>query len=217
MRKLILVIAIGFGTWQWHQGELPFLSPAGAFDEAGNPAVWVFTVKDCGKPCQEARDQLKWRRVAFDEKMINMNDKTDENVKLWKKLRKDNGFPLIVAGSEKVVGGGSRPRVATLLALNYGEKHLTSTEKGYFKKHFYEDGSPKIVMYGTDWCPGCKKLRKEFRSNDVDYIEVDIEKSGEQERMAKTMEIFGYPATWVGYKRVNGVTLKAVKATLNSY
>lgn len=217
MRKLIFIMIIGFGAWQWHQGELPFLSPAGAFDEAGNPAVWLFTVKNCGKPCQEARSQLNRRRVSFEEKLIDPQDSSDENVKLWKKMRQGNGFPLIVAGKEKLVGGGSRPRMATLLALNFGDKHLTSTEKRYFKKHFYQDGSPKIIMYGADWCPYCKKLREELQANNVDFIEIDVEKSGEKERMSKTMAITGYPATWVGYTRVNGSNLKAVKKTLNSY
>ncbi|MCP4982224.1 MAG: hypothetical protein GY935_17235 [Gammaproteobacteria bacterium] len=216
MRKLAFVLAIGVGAWYWHHGELPFLSPAGAFDEAGNPEVWVFTIAGCGKPCQQARSQLKGRRVSFEEKLIDPNNDNDENVKLWKKVGR-NGFPLIVAGKERLIGAGSRPKMATLLALNFGDKYLTRTEKRYFEQHFYADGSPKIVMYGADWCQYCKKLRTELEADKVDYVEIDVEKSGEKERMSKTMEIYGYPATWVGYTRVNGTTLKAVKTALNNY
>lgn len=217
MRKLIFILVIGAGAWQWHQGELPFLSSAGAFDEAGNPAVWLFTINNCGRPCQDGRNQLKRRRVSFEEKLIDPQDSSDENVKLWKKMGNNSGFPLIVSGKEKLVGAGSGPMMATFLGLSNGDKYLTSTEKRYFKKHFYADGSPRIIMYGADWCPYCKKLRDELQANNVDFIEIDVEKSGEKERMSKTMEIAGYPATWVGYTRVNGTNLRAVKKTLSSY
>jgi glutaredoxin len=216
MRKLVLIIVIGVGVWYWDKGESPFMSSAGAYDEGGNPVVWIFTVENCGKPCQQGRDGLKRRRVAFEEKQINLDNDTDEDVKLWKTLRNNNNFPLIVVGNEKIIGS-SRPAMAGILGINYGDKYLSRTEKRYFKKHFYADGTPRIVMYGADWCPYCKKLRGEFDANNIDYIEIDVEKSGEKETMAKTMEISGYPATWVGYTRVNGTNLKAVNAVLKSY
>ena len=215
MRKLVLIIAIGIGYWYWDTGELPFWPAAGAYDEGGNPVVWIFTVKNC-RPCQQGIDGLERRRVDFEEKQIDLDNDADENVKLWKSLRKDNSFPLIVAGKEKIIGS-SRPAMAGILGINFGDEYLSRTEKRYYKNHFYADGSPKIVMYGADWCPYCKKLREEFEANKVDYIEIDVEKSGERETMVKTMEIYGYPATWVGYTRVNGSDLKAVNAVLRSY
>ena len=69
-------------------------------------------------------------------------------------------------------------------------------------------------MYGTDWCPYCAELRKEFRAGRVDYSEVDVEKSGEQQLMSETMGINGYPATWVGYERVKGTDLASVNTTI---
>jgi len=216
MRKLVFVVLIGLGAWYSNQGQLPFFSPPGAYDEAGNPVVWLFTIKDCGGHCGTARNQLKRRRVVFEEKLINPNDDNDENVKLWKKFGR-TGFPLTVSGEEKLVGAGSKTMMATFFGLSSGDKYLTGTEKRYFKKHFYPDGSPKIVMYGADWCPYCKKLRDEFQASNIDFIEIDVEKSGEKERMSRTMEIGGYPTTWVGYKRVNGSNLKAVNKVLKSY
>jgi glutaredoxin len=216
MRKLMLLIAIGVGFWFWDKGELPFMSAAGAYDKGGNPVVWIFTVKNCGQPCQQGLDGLDRRQVEYEEKQVDLNNDADENVKLWKTLRKDNRFPLIVAGKEKVIGS-SRPAMAGILGINFGDKYLSRTERRYFKEHFYADGSPRIVMYGADWCPYCKKLREEFDANDVDFIEIDVEKSGEMQTMAETMEIYGYPATWVGYTRVNGSDLKAVNAVLRSY
>ncbi len=216
MRKLVLFIVIGVGVWYWDKGESPFMSSAGAYDEGGNPVVWIFTVENCGKPCELGRDGLKRRRVAFEEMQIDLNNGADEDVKLWKTVRSNNSFPLIVVGSEKITGS-SRPAMAGILGLNFGDKYLSRNEKRYFKKHFYADGTPKIIMYGADWCGYCKKLREEFDANDIDFIEIDVEKSGEKKTMSKTMEIYGYPATWVGYTRVKGTNLKAVNAVLQSY
>lgn len=32
-----------------------------------------------------------------------------------------------------------------------------------------------VVMYCTRWCPGCRRARTWFQSNQIDYIEVDID------------------------------------------
>ena len=53
--------------------------------------------------------------------------------------------------------------------------------------------------------------------DNVDYIEIDVEKSAYKNRIIKTMEIGGYPATWVGYTRVNGTDLRAVNKVRNAY
>lgn len=214
MKKLLIIAAIGVAGWQLHEGNIPFLSSAGAYDDAGNPVVWVFTVDGCAKPCDLAISQLKRRRVPFEEKRIVPGDDGDE-VRFWKRNGR-NSFPLIAVGREVSIGP-SKSGLVNLLGLNYGDRYLTGTEKRLFKRHFYPDGSPKIVMYGADWCPHCKKLRTEFNENGVDFIEIDVERSASKETITRAMEINGYPATWVGYTRVNGSTLKAVNKVLKGY
>jgi len=177
----------------------------------------MFTIDNCGKACTMGRDGLKRRRVAFSEVRIDPRNDGDENVKLWKSLGATNGFPLIVAGREKIVGSGSNAQMVAMLGRNFGDKYLTRTERRYFENHFYEDGSPRVVMYGADWCGYCARLRKDMKADGLDFYEIDVEKSGEKETMSRTMEIYGYPATWVGYQRVNGTSLRAVKATVNNY
>ena len=172
----------------------------------------VFTFNGCGSPCRTGISELKKRKVPFQEIEVNQNEADSDNFKLWEKSGRGS-FPFIVSGKDKVMGS-SKAQLATLLANNFGDQYLTSTEKRYFAQHFNADGSPKIVMYGVDWCPGCKKLRKEFKAANIDYLEIDVEKSGEKETMLQVMEIGGYPATWVGYTRVNGVTLRAVRELL---
>jgi glutaredoxin len=213
MGKLILVVVIGFGIWSWHNGKLPFSADVGAFDANDKPLVYLFTIGECGQPCKLGRKDLERRRVDFEEKQVDINNDNDANTMLWKSMRTDNRFPLIVAGSDKIVGA-DRPEIAGILGMNFGDRYLSKTEKRYFRNHFYADGSPKIVMYGTDWCGYCKKLRGEFQANNIDYLEIDVEKSGEQQRISETMGVYGYPTTWVGYARVKGTNLKAVQAAM---
>jgi glutaredoxin len=215
MRKLIFIIAVGIGIWYWQNGQIPFLSTAGAFDDAGNPVVWLFTVKNCGKACSMGRNNLKRRRVAFEEKLIDPNDSSDPNVDLWKSVGR-GGFPLIVGGDIKIKGSGTNSMIVEMLGINFGNRYLTSTERRFYKKHFYDDGTPRIVMYGADWCPYCKKLRTEFNDNNIDFLEIDVDKSAYKTQITKTMEIPGYPAVWVGYTRVNGGDLRAVKKVMRS-
>jgi len=215
VKKILTFAAISIAAWYLNAGKLPFMSPAGAYDESGSPIVWLFTFDNCGKPCDAARDQLKRRRVVFEEKRIDVNNDSDEDVKFWSRHGR-NSFPLIAAGSEICIGP-SAAQLATALGLAFGDKYLTRNEKILFKKHFYPDGSPKIVMYGADWCPYCKKLRNEFIASKVDFVEIDVEKHAQKELISRTMEIAGYPATWVGYTRVNGSTLKAVNEVLRAY
>lgn len=215
MRKLFFILAIGIGVWYWKNGTLPFMPTAGAYDEAGNPVVWLFTVEGCGRPCDMGRNNLERRSVDYEEKLINPNDDSDPNVALWKKVGK-GGFPLIVGGDVKIKGSGTQSMVLEMLGSNFGDKYFTSFESRLFENHFNEDGTPGIIMYGADWCPYCKKLREEFEANDVDYIEIDVDKSVNKMLILNTLEIPGYPAVWVGYTRVNGSDFRAVEKVVDS-
>ena len=215
MKKFLFLITILATGWHLNDGKIPFLSPAGAYNEAGSPAVWLFTVDGCGKPCVTARYELQHRRIDYVEKRINPHGEDTDDVKFWSREGR-NSFPLIAVGDE-IVNGSSHSALASALALTFGETYLTRNERALFSRHFYEDGSPRIVMYGADWCGYCRKLRTEFENDDIDYVEVDVEKSAYKTQITRTMEIGGYPATWVGYTRVKGTTLSAVKSTLRSY
>ena len=58
-------------------------------------------------------------------------------------------------------------------------------------------------MYGADWCGYCKKLKKDFEANNIDYLEIDVEKIKNPKRLSQVMGISGYPSTWVGYERIH--------------
>ena len=216
MRKLLILIVVIGAIWSWQTGRLPFLNSAGAFDEAGNPLVWIFTIKNCGKACVMGRQNLDRRRVKYEEKLIDPSDSNDPTVALWKSVGR-GGFPLIIAGNETIKGSGSTAMIVNLLTSNFGDAYLTNAEKSLFKNHFDKNGTPKIVMYGADWCPYCKKLRTELNDNNVEFTEIDVDKSANKSRIVSTLEIDGYPAVWVGYTRVNGTNLKAINKVLGQY
>jgi len=214
MNKVVLIILVVAGYWYYSNGGLPFGGGSdGAFDEMGEPEVWMFTFSECNRPCTDARNEMDDRGVSYRE--IAIDDREGENFKLWKSLG-GRAAPHIVIGSEKV-GGFSKADIASALGKVFGEEYLTRSENKYYKKHFYSDGSPKIVMYGTTWCPGCKKLRQDFADEGIDYLDFDVEKPVKQDHLMRTLNIGGYPATWVGYTRVKGHRGKDVLKVLNQY
>jgi glutaredoxin len=210
MRKMIIVALIAVGIWYWHKhgsSHKPLL------DEAGNPAVVIYTAMQCGAPCQQAIDILDARGVPYQRTNLNLEDEQNEDVKHWRSIS-DNMLPLTLAGNSKVKSS-SKWELIGLLGNNFGDQYLTQDEKRYFSQHFDTSGAPRVVMYGTAWCPGCAVLRKEFEAHGVNYVDIDVEKSGEFDKMTRIMEIAGYPATWVGYTRVHGVTYSDIKAVMN--
>ena len=215
MGKWLLLVALGFGAWSWHNGTLPWMSGPGAFDENGEALVYLFTFSNCGRPCDSSRANLKKRRVHFTEMQVDFKAPELEATKTWKKYRDNNQFPLIVVGSQKLVGGDSAG-IAGVLAQNFGELYLTGSERRYFRNHFYPDGSAKIVMYGADWCGYCARLRESLEDSGLDYVEIDVDKSSNKKHIAETMGVYGYPTTYVGYTRVRGVDLKAVKDAMKN-
>ena len=218
MRKLLVLAAIGGGVWHLSQNGLPTFSPVEVYDATGNPLVKVITIADCGRPCKMAIDELKRRRVAFEEIEIDPHDDNDnsEAFELWKNAGRDV-FPLLVSGDQVINGSGTPAMTASLLARNFDDKYLTSTEKNYFKNHFNADGSPRVVVYGADWCPYTRKLRAQLEDDNVDYLMIDVDKHYDKKRMSKTMEIEGFPATWVGYTRARGSDIGDVRKVMNSY
>lgn len=203
MKKILFIGVLFAAYWYWNNGQLPFLGGSGtvAVDSAGKQTTWVFTFDGCGDSCANAVKELRNRNVPFTEKVISPERSDEPDFKLWKSFGKGNSFPLIVAGNQTLTGFYV-PDIASLLGKSFGDTYLTSNEKNYFKSHFNADGSPRIVLYGTDWCPYCAALRKEFRANNVAFEDINVEKQPNTKVLLQTMGIAGYPATWVGYTRV---------------
>lgn len=80
--------------------------------------------------------------------------------------------------------------------------------------HFDENGRPLVVMYGTTWCPYCKKQREYFRSQDIAYTELDPEKSDTAKTAYTILQGGGYPLTYVGYRRFSGYQEREIKQAI---
>lgn len=210
MRKLIVLALIIGGGWHWYSNRS---GNEIVLDESGNPVVVIYTTKQCGAPCRDALNILDSRRVPYQNKELDVDDEANEDVKRWRSIS-GNILPLTVAGRTKVKGS-SKWELIGLLGDNFGDQYLTVDEVGYFSRHFDASGAPKVALYGTAWCGYCAALRKDLQENGVDFVDIDVEKSGEFDKVTRVMEIPGYPAVWVGYNRVLGTNYAAVKAAMN--
>ncbi|MFZ6742101.1 glutaredoxin family protein [Undibacterium sp. JH2W] len=206
MRNLLILMLIVGAGWYWKkthaQNEI-------SFDKSGKPVVVLFTAPQCGEPCQSAARFLRERAVPFQENQVVLDDENDSNTRLWKKY--SNGqLPVTLIGNNKVLSNSKWEMIAAL-GQNFGQQYLNPAERTYFSKHFDASGKPKVALYGTDWCPSCAQLRADFKDNQIAFVDIDVEKSGEFNQMTRVMEIPGYPATWYGYTRVHGTSISDVK------
>ena len=200
MKKIIILILVVVIAYQLKPDLFSFIGEKGAFDDSGKPLTLVFIHDKCGKPCGDAISLLKTRHVDFNAYKLDGNE---ANLALWKEHGGVNSFPNIIVGKEKVYGS-YKSNIVSALALNYGDVVLTSAERHYMKKHFYDDGRPRLVMYSASWCGYCKKLREALNADRIDFVEIDVEKSSQRKAMTQTLDISGYPLVYYGYKRMNG-------------
>lgn len=62
----------------------------------------------------------------------------------------------------------------------------------------------KVVLYSTEWCGYCDKARTLMRSNGIDFVELDIEKSAEGNRQHRQLGGGGVPVLVIGGEVVRG-------------
>ncbi len=214
MKKFLVLIAILGGVYELNQRGL-FSSQPGSFDDVGNPQLQVLTFEACGSPCSKALEDLDKRDVSYRLNVVDPHDKSSEAYQLWQDFGAKNSFPLFAAGNG-VLDGYHPPKLAGFLAHRLGDQYLTRNERWLLEDHFYEDGSPMVVMYGASWCGYCKKLGKELDSAGIDWLEIDVEASPDKAFITSALDIGGYPSMYVGYERVDG-KMKAIREALDTY
>lgn len=209
MKKIILILGV-LAAFYYYQPELfPFVIP-GVHERETNPEVMIFTIEKCQGWCEKTLQDLNNRGVPYTQYPVDNNE---ENMKLWKKNGKGN-FPSVIIGDYRIVGFQG-PTQGFYIASYYGHKYLTPDERGYFDNHFYDDGSPRVYMYGASWCPGCKRMRLAFAEEGIDYVELDVDASPNKAKISETMFVGGYPTIFVGYQRIqNAIDLDEIKRTM---
>lgn len=59
-------------------------------------------------------------------------------------------------------------------------------------------------MYSAAWCGVCKKAKRYFAEQGIDYEEIDVEKSSQGKAAFKKLGGKGVPIILVGDRRMNG-------------
>lgn len=111
-------------------------------------------------------------------------------------------YPLVQVGKDSALGG--RLEIIGVLARNLGPEVFSRSERMAMENHFDDQGRAIVVMYGTEWCPYCKKQRAYFQSQNIAYTELDPEKSAAAKTAYTILQGNGYPLTYVGYQRFSG-------------
>lgn len=179
---------------------LDFTVVEGVYDEKGDAQLLVFTAENCGRVCSDVLSELENRNALYTEITLTEAPEGEKDRALWKRLG-EGRLPFIAAGYDRVEGA-STIQLAGLLANNYGDVYLKQIEQFYFKRHFDAKGTPQVVIYGADWCGFCERLARKLDSLDINYLMVDVPKSGDEERMRKVMEITTFPSVWIGYQKM---------------
>lgn len=194
MKKWIVLALLAFGAYQSYEKGLWPSSSEGAFDERGNPIARVFIAPGCGAVCNEVTNLLDSRKVKYDLVDISTPEGQEYGVRQ---------YPLTRVGGREVLGT-NRPHLISALAESFGEPVLTRAERMAMANHFDGSGAPVILMYGTQWCPYCRKQREYFEANGIDYFEIDAERSDRGSLAYSILKGNGYPLTYVGYRRFDG-------------
>lgn len=198
MKKIIILLLIAAAGYWGYKNFGSFTSGSGAFDEQGKPKVLLFTMDSCGQPCTEVAGDLRSRGIPFEE----INVMTEEGRSRIEKFGAAQ-VPFMVVGSRKVVGS-DLPAVESALAEAKGMDTLTPAVQQVMRNHFDAQGKPRMVMYGTTWCPYCTKMREYLDGRKVAYLFIDAEGSSDAKVDYATLRGRGYPLIFVGYRRIDG-------------
>lgn len=178
------------------------------FDEYGDPIVLVFTSKSCLQDCSQVLGNLRSRKVVFEHYIINPRLKNDEKYKLWKKHAKGK-FPLVIAGKNTLTDS-TKLGILALLGTTFGEKYLTTTEKELFKKHFHENGKPKIAIYCQSNNGVCQQLNKKLKVANLKFSYIEVDKLDNKTAVKEILDLTQYPVIFKGYKKTQGTDVSGI-------
>ena len=208
MKKIIIFGLLLFGAYKLYSSgtfeQLPFMQKAGAFDANGHAMVRLFVGPGCEAACGNIEAQLKRRKIDYE--LVDIA--SPEGAKFGVRQ-----YPLVQIGHDSAPVGDPLELVG-VLASNLGPAVLTRSEDLALQNHFDAKGRPMVVLYGTDWCPHCKRQRAFFKDNNIAFTELDPEKSDVAKTAYTLLHGQGYPMTYVGYRRFVGYNEGGIKQAL---
>lgn len=109
-----------------------------------------------------------------------------------------------------------------ILAAGLGSGYGLSLLPGLFKSSYTEgnyaayfpNAQSKVVLYGTAWCGYCAKTRDYFKAHQIDFIDLDIEKSPEARKAHAKLGGGGVPVVLIGNRKIQGYNAGALEAAL---
>jgi glutaredoxin len=204
VKKIIILGLLLIGGYKLYSNgafdHMPFLKKPGAFDANGKAIVRLFVGPGCDAVCGEIETLLQNRKIDYDLVDIASPEGAKYGV---------HQYPLVQVGNDSALGGTLE--IVGALASNLGPEVLSRSERMAMQNHFDENGRAIVMMYGTEWCPYCKKQREYFRSQDIPFSELDPEKSDAAKTAYAILQGHGYPLTYVGYQRFNGYKEREIK------
>jgi glutaredoxin len=206
MKKWIVIFAlglVGMGYLAYQRGLLHW-PEQGAFDADGKPIARLFVESGCGKSCDEVKELLRTRRIAYE--LVDLSRPGAEKHGIRQ-------FPLLLVGAHRIVGNDS-DRIVSALAESFGPEVLSANEQLAMRNHFDEQGKPIVVMYATKSCPDCSRQREFFEANHIDYYEIDVEESNSGKLAYDMLHGNGYPMSYVGYRRFEGYVQDEIRDAL---
>jgi glutaredoxin len=76
---------------------------------------------------------------------------------------------------------------------------------------------PAVTLYSTEWCGYCDAARKFFKQNDIQYIEMDIEKTTAGYEEHKSLGGKGVPLLVIGDEVIHGYSEQTMRHTLKPW
>lgn len=211
MKKLLLILVIaGVGVYMFQPGLFDSMFRKGAFDEQGNPLTLLFTMEQCGSYCDDARTILKQSKIPFEEFSVS----TEEGRERLESLGGGRTLPVTIVGDQRL-DGYHKQGMKSILGEAYGLNIYNRLERQVMKTHFDAQGKPRLVMYGTTWCPGCKEAREYFKENNIEYTELDAEKSSKGKKNYAILQGGGYPLIYVGHRFLPGFDKKKINTAID--
>ncbi len=150
-----------------YKGYTDFFSHKGAFDDAGNPQALLFTIDNCGKPCNDVKKLLDKRYLDYEEIVVIPGGEQNSR---WKEFGSVKMAPYLVMGNERVAGSNLLD-ITFKMGVVFGDDHLKRIEADILHKNFTAEGKPKLVMYTMDGCGYCEMAARYFLQEGIRYEE----------------------------------------------